>query len=294
MPLQNDNKIYPHLTPFTPVSTDQLLTWAQDMTRQLDQLMKQVVDNYNLHVMNRDAHVSAWNSYRSKRPQLISKPSDTSQLNVLASDSYPVRFVINGVGYEVSSDLTLDLDTAGPGGLRSGLTKAAATLYYIYAVLNSGVIALIGDTNAPTTGPTGYSAWTYLGCVSTLAGSSALAPFRSNGDLIMFSDAVSADHTETSATYQAKTLAIPVNASHVFGMFFVSTVSAGSVLGNISSRNAGGSLFHCEASSTANRAFNSFCVPIETAQTIYMKVQAGTGTVNFRVAGWIEDITRFQ
>ena len=76
-------------------------------------------------------------------------------------------------------------------------------------------------------------------------------------------------------------------------MLFISTVTAGTVLGNVSASNSGGSFLHSETNAVATtRAFVTGFVPIETAQRIYMKVEAGTGTVSFRVIGWLEDQSR--
>lgn len=293
MPIQIDEKVFPHLTPPPPIAESQLLSWAQEISRALDELNRQVVDKYNLHTVNPDAHPKAWKSFKVKRPALVSVSGDTSLLRCYASSTEIVRFIIDGQIHETSSSLNMDLDVAGPGGLRIGLTKASATIYYIYAVLDNGSLALIGDTNTPVVGPAGYSVWSYLGSVSTIASSAAFPSFSISNGFTQFSDSVSSDYTETNATYQPKTLAIPAHASHVYGMFFVSAVGAGTVLGNISSSSTGGNFLHCETSATTNRGFNTGFIPIETSQTLYMKVQSGTGTVSFRINGWLEDPTRF-
>lgn len=294
LPIQIDEKVFPHLTPPSPITEEQLLPWAKEISRALDELNRQVVDKYNLHTINPEAHPMAWKSLKVKRPAMSSVSGSTNLLRCFASTTELIRFIVDGQIYETSVSLDMNLDVAGPGGLRIGLTKAAATIYYIYAVLNNGVIALLGDTVAPTTGPTGYSVWSYLGAVSTLSGSAAFPAFRVSNGFTQFSAQVSADYTETNAAYQAKTLAIPAHASHVYGMFYVSAVGAGTVIGDISASNGGGSFLHTETNAVATgRAFSTGFVPIETSQTVYMKVQSGTGTVNFRVNGWLEDPTRF-
>lgn len=294
MPIQIDEKVFPHLTPPSPVTEDQLLPWAKEISRALDELNRQVVDKYNLHTVNPEAHPKAWKSLKVNRPAMKSVSGSTNLLRCEASVTELIRFIIDGQIYETSVSLDMNLDVAGPGGLRVGLTKAAATIYYIYAILDNGVVALLGDTVAPTTGPTGYSVWSYLGAVSTLAGSAAFPAFRVANGFTQFSDQVSSDYTETNAAYQAKTLAIPAHASHVYGMLYISAVTAGTVLGNISSKNGGGSFLHAETNAVATgRAFSTGFVPIETSQTVYMKVETGTGTVNFRINGWLEDPTRF-
>lgn len=294
MPIQIDEKVFPHLTPPSPVREEELLPWAKEISRALDELNRQVVDKYNLHTINPEAHPKAWKSLKVDRPALISVSGDTSLLRCQASVTEMPRFIIDGQIYETSVSLDMDLDVAGPGGLRIGLTKAAATIYYIYAVLNNGALALLGDTVAPTTGPTGYSVWSYLGSVSTLAGSAAFPAFNISNGFTQHSAPISSDQTETSATYQSKTIAIPAHATHVYGMLFISAVTAGTVLGNVSASNSGGSFLHSETNALATtRSFVTGFVPIETAQRIYMKVEAGTGTVSFRVIGWLEDPSRF-
>lgn len=73
----------------------------------------------------------------------------------------------DGVRYHADGTLTINLASSGLGGLDTG-TEAVSTWYYCYAVPSTtsgefGVVASVTDPGSG--GPTGFTAWKYLGAV---------------------------------------------------------------------------------------------------------------------------------
>jgi hypothetical protein len=66
----------------------------------------------------------------------------------------PAHLTIGGQQYHLTSALQLTL---------SGLS--AATLYFIYAVVSSGVVSLVQSTRVNSLGPVGYTSWKLVGAL---------------------------------------------------------------------------------------------------------------------------------
>lgn len=85
-----------------------------------------------------------------------------------------VRVTVGGQQYAAASGLTLNLAATGFNGLASG-SLVANTLYYIYAVVSSGVLGLIASTSGPAIGPTGFATWKEIGRFRTYTVTAAAA-----------------------------------------------------------------------------------------------------------------------
>lgn len=293
MPIQIDQRIFPHITPPPPDREEDLFDWARDISAALDELNRQVVDKYNLHIRNTHAHPEAWKFMRVKRPAYYNATDGGTTVTIDANVTHPKYFFINGQLYEATSSLTCDLSASGVGGLDTG-SVAANTPYYLYGVNNAGAIGLIASASDPNTGPTGYTYWTYIGALATKSGSAVLSNFKaSNGYLHSDEPIDTANHTgDTTST--AKTLSsMPVTVDKVY----IEIYSSGAeVVGTIitasgQSTNFGPIVARClvAGSTVSNFGF----VPIFTDQTVYLRVSDATFTVNCELYGWIEDPTEW-
>lgn len=81
--------------------------------------------------------------------------NSTISLNAAASVG-ELRVTLGGQQYTSSSALAADISGNGVGGLDTG-SAAANTLYYVYAILDSGSLALVVSAAAPSVGPTGFT-----------------------------------------------------------------------------------------------------------------------------------------
>lgn len=293
MAIQPENKIFPHVVPQAPDSEDELLDWAKSESSSMEELTRQVVDKYNSHIDQTHAHPKSWPVLRIPRPSFKSKVSDTSQLIVPASTAIPARFVIGEKLYEIYSDLTLDLDTSGVGGLRTGLSKAANTIYYLYTVVSGSSVGLIADTNAPSTGVSGYTVSTYLGAFATIAGA-AIAQFVSHrGKFISPATIQEQSHTGDTAL-TALTVRHPVTAKFGIGTAKITgTVAGGTnfVTGFNDSTNATHSVV-LQVNGIENH--NTFEVELDSPTTVYVRTGNAANTAYWRVLGWIEDPTEWN
>jgi hypothetical protein len=83
-------------------------------------------------------------------------PGASSELRVLLND---------GQRYTYTGTLTFDITTSGLGGRDTG--SESNGWWYIYGVpsATAGQLAVVGSISPPSTGPTGYAVWRYLGAV---------------------------------------------------------------------------------------------------------------------------------
>lgn len=179
MPIQPENKIFPVIVPPSPGDLDSLVRWASDLTKAFNDLSSQMIQKFNLHLDQTNAHPKSWAVWRLTRPEFAY--SATDKIVVSASPTQLRYFSIAGTLLEISSDIFCDIDGTGPGGLDEG-TKQPTTTYYVYGINNGGVAAIISSDNAPSTGPVGYEEWTYLGSFTTDGSSHVPNPAPNNVD----------------------------------------------------------------------------------------------------------------
>lgn len=217
---------------------------------------------------------------------------------VPGSSASPSYFTIGGRLYQSFTNLTLTTSVSGVGGLRTGLSISANTLYYLYAVANSKTLFLIADTVAPTTGLTGYAttSWTYLGAFATIA-AGALPFFTNTRGNFLSSGGSGWDVITNNATpATAKTLLIPSTATLVYCRLIWGAVA---VLGDscLVGPNAAEALVAIRATSTTagnnSPGFSSW--PTQTASTLYTNVTtATTDSCTLRPLGFTESPSEFQ
>lgn len=294
MPIQDEKKVPAFLVPQTPEGKDDLIKWAQETNKVLNQINRQFVSYYNLHLDNPYAHPKAWDIWRVYRPYFFSTSASTT-LTLPASSSLPVNFLIGGTLLQVTSNLTMDLNTAGPGGLRSGLTKAANTVYYLYGVKNAGTVALLSDTNDPNTGPSGFSDWTYLGAFVTITAAATIVPFQSvNGRCEL--DVRTSHVTQTGSTsFVSKTITIPTTARFCSGLLEVTGATTTSASATVAGTSAPSDVAHTidNLSATLTTKGQVF-LPIFTPQTVFLQTLVAGNTVGFWVLGWQENIQEWK
>ena len=293
MPIQPENKLAVPNLPSIPAEQEDLIAWAADISRLYSSFARDVVQRFNLHVDQPYAHPKSWATWKIPRPSFKINTSDSSQVVVAASSSQPVNFLIGDTLLQATSTLTMDLDTAGAGGLRSGLSKAANTIYYLYAVNNSGSAALLADTNAPSAGPSGYTDWTYLGAFMTLPGSTAIAAFASAGGVYLASVDLGTVSHSGDTSISGQTIIGPATAKFSLGEILVSGTAVGGsaiVTGFNDTTNMVQSSV-LQVLGLENHVFH--IISLASANTIYLKTNNAANTAYWRVNGWIEDPTEY-
>lgn len=291
MPIQYEQKIFPHLIPPPPETDEDLIEWAKDISYALDDLNRQIVDKLNLHIAGTHAHPAAWRFMRVPRPSF--KYSATDKVVVPATAAKPVYFLIGGQIFEIATDLICDLDGTGPGGLDTG-AKAANTIYYLYGVNNAGVAALVASVTSPATGPTGYSSWTYLGAFHTLSGSSNIPPFTSSsGKYVTVGPSAQSHSGDTN--WNPETYLQPITIKSSFGFLYISGAGGAGDQGQISPVTPGVSglptYVILQVNSIENDVFVE--VPVMTPGTLYLKTTDSVNTVGYWQYGWVEDPTEY-
>jgi hypothetical protein len=221
----------------------------------------------------------------------------STSLKVSGRETNPPKIQINGSLYKLTEDLICNLSISGAGGLRSGLTLTANTVYYLYAVVEGRVVRLIADVVSPEDGPNGFPVWTYIGAFITAPGSSDIAKFISVNGQYMH-DAPSSV-TTTSASWSQKSIKVPVTAKFAMGQLGVTTSSAVQIFVSLSPTStpisSSGSVYHEVDAGSAGNWFGWVTCPILENSSVYMYLSVGGAghTGYFQCNGWIEDLSEF-
>lgn len=289
MAIQPENKIFPHVAPASPDSEDDLLAWSKHISFAFTELSRLLVDRHNSHTFQTHPHPKGWEVLKVPRPSFKSSLADTSRVIVPGSIAIPSRFVIGETLYEIYDNLQMDLDVAGPGGLRIGLTKAANTIYYLYAVVANNTVALLADTRTPDLGPLLYTQRQYLGAFPTVA-AAAIVQFVSHRGRFVSSAQID-QVSSTVASLTTKTIISPATTKASLGQLIITGTAvnnAARVTGfdQNTVNNLSATVF-LQVSGTQN---NMFCeLALDKPTTIYLDTQNSANAAIWRVHGWVEN-----
>jgi len=185
---------------------------------------------------------------------------------------------------------------SGNGGLGTGVTRAASTWYFPFAIINGGAVDAYFDTSVSAANrPAGTTAWRRLGAILT-DGSQNIVTFVQNGDTIRVNEAlVNSGSSNRALTLQ--TMAIPPGViSQPILTGFIQSVNSNadaivlapgtnsavtSTLAQINNQNASGV-----------QVGNGQAIgpPSNTSQQIYLGVNWGGTYVSWGLylTGWID------
>lgn len=229
----------------------------------------------------------------SHKPSFKTNTSDNTQIKVPGSSTSPACVFIDGKLYVNTSDATLDVNTSGRNGLDTG-TVASNTPYYLYAIpATSGrTFDLVCSTADPSTGPTGFSSWSYIGAFCTFSGSATLPYFQSSDGITQF-HLESESESLTSATRTSKTFqTMPTLVKRALFQMSI-TSGASDKTGIISSTDSAtdAAAITRQSNSVDNKAWA--WVPIFTAQTIWMTSDTSS-TFVVELYGWQENPKEYK
>lgn len=169
-------------------------------------------------------------------PILEYNSASVVNIKAVAGASTTINALLNnGARYTYNGTLTVNLTVSGLGGIDIG-SEASSTWYYIYLVPSgvNGQLGAIASITAPTTGPTGYSVWRYIGAIRNDSSSNIIKfyqvencfEYATNVQPIPFTGAGSAD---TSLQTLSLTSYIPATASQVHLGGYIQVNSAGTM-----------------------------------------------------------------
>lgn len=181
------------------------------------------------------------------------------------------------------------------GGLDTG-AEASSTWYYLYLVPSSGddnVLHVRGSVTPPTTGPTGYTNWRYVGAVYNDS-SSDIRQFHQHGSKFLkprvfvslgtTSDAGPVSHSVASQYLPATAYAI------VLDLYIDSTTGACTLQAWPDGAQAGANwaLSYCKGSGDSNITYYEVPTPT-TPKVIYFKKTGTTITGSgYSSLGWVD------
>jgi hypothetical protein len=227
----------------------------------------------------------------SSQIHLHASPGASSQLRAMLND---------GKIYSATAPLTIDLTVSGRGGLDSG-SEASSTWYYAYLVPNSagdGLSALC-SVNDPSTGPTGYSTWRYVGAFRN-NGSSNIVDFVQQGNTFQYKEWVSVFGStlapDSSPASISLATQVPVTANKIMHMLVLhcqdgraAELHIQAVSGSNHSMLDGGTFGYVTGSNTSGQ----FETPIITSQTVWRSLlrTGGSGNIDWAemlATGWVD------
>ena len=152
-------------------------------------------------------------------------PGASSELRVLLND---------GRRYTHTGTLTFNITTSGLGGRDTG--SESNDIWYLYLVPGavSGDLAVVGSITAPSTGPTGYSIWRYIGAVRNLTDIQKFAVSGGIVDYLVTPAAISTSTANNASPVEVDLSSlVPRTASRVFLFAFVQCGSGGGDYGDV-------------------------------------------------------------
>lgn len=236
-------------------------------------------------------------SVKIPRPSFNWNSADSSQLIIPATSLNPATVKIGNSLYKNTSNLVLDLDTAGANGLDTG-AKAGQTVYYIYAILPASGTTFRGcfSVSPPTTGPTGFGTnWSYLGSCFTTAGYFDHCFNYVNG--LYMSTSM---NSPTSTINVSPMTSFTVTASAVAKSFYlhaswISGLAVGDVLqigaDAVSSRKY--TALIATSTTAANNTTSLFWAAASSPSVIFARCN-NTAVASLAVLGWQENPTDYQ
>ena len=213
-----------------------------------------------------------------------------------ASASVPACVFIEGKVYVNTSDATCDLSTSGRDGLDTG-SIAHTQDYYIYAIPESSGrgFDLVASATDPSTGPTGFSNWSYIGSCCTRVGVASFHIFQyHNGtcEILNGETTGETDYEVTSSGGTSQSIQIPVTAKSMHFHAYLDSADATdwAQLGPTSSAY----VLVCQTTDSGGRARSYVELPVFESQTVYVKTRDSGVNMRFRIAGWKEDIGAYK
>lgn len=230
---------------------------------------------------------------RYQKPGYKRHATNDTKVVVDASSTQPAFFIIGGRVHTVISDLTCVLGSVGIGGLSEGSLEIN-TAYYLYAVFDKTKVRLIADKRDPETGPRAVGDWTYLGAFATEETTADIAEFQALNGSVYFDEAIGDEEHTGDTNYTQKTFEnLPVTAR--VGMFEL-RIDGPDIGGYaaLSSSDAHSAIRTGRLSVANQEVIVMACVPILTAQKVYIKTGDADDTVRATLFGWIEDPASYK
>lgn len=228
----------------------------------------------------------------SARKPAYSIASTGTTVTVAAGSSV----IIDGKLYYNSAAEDCNLSTAGRGGLDTG-SSVANTPYYLYAIpaVSGRGFDLVASATAPTTGPTGFSSWSYVGACLTASSSGAFDIFTAVGGFLTCTVGLhSASHTGNT-TRTDKQLICPTTA---INRFVRMQLDVSATLSGTSNRfnavDVAGSAVLLVAPRVSSTHFEWGWVPHLDPQVIWIQCARSDYTVTARLYGWQEDPMEYK
>ena len=295
---KSEQVIFPNAVPTPPDSWVGLMEWARQITETHNEVSRQLFDLYGRHLSDALAHPAMWKANRVNRHPFSVSQDGTTIVKFTCSAENPLYLITGETrqssqpqGYKLytaTSALNCNLAANGLGGLRDGLTVAADTPYYLYAVVNEATEspAILADINDPTIGPAGYGygEWHYQGAVCTFATAANLPRLISSCGITITESFIEQKIIAPGASTVVFN-ALPLTAKHAYLQAF-----ATSGIGNVFTVNDPALVQTSMVAAHKNWIGPSFLM---NRNPQAWNVTLGADDAALMLRGWIEDPTLY-
>jgi len=252
-------------------------------TETLQKNVREVVD---------DARVSLGNT-RYPKPGFYGDSVNRITVPFTSNESERRLLNIAGTIVKPTEDLHCDLSVSGVGGLREGLTLSNITPYYLYGIMDGSNPSLVADIAPPTEGLTGFGiGWTYFGAFATDEFSGEVNEFSSVNGLYISNWPMGTKQQSPFGEVLFEFEAMPLTVDK--GYFFIevdgTVPGSGGTIQGVSGLQA--LVVTLQVSGVPN--YSTGFVPVRTPKSVYVFNSSSSNVTNAHLAGWQEDVMRFQ
>ena len=188
------------------------------------------------------------------------------------------------------------MTASGRNGLDTGAV-AANTPYYLYAIppTSGRTFDPVASVTAPTTGPTGFPKWSYVGACATDSGAASFIGFKASNGFYLANEEFEGENVAAAGARTGKTFAsCPATATKMWVQLIANAGagSAGEAVTLSGLDNTEDSMeVNCHVDSIDDLAVG--WVPIFEASKIYLTPDTNT-QVDCQLMGWQEDPMEYQ
>jgi hypothetical protein len=209
-------------------------------------------------------------------------------VTVPASESNPAKIEIDETVYTNTADTACDLRTLGRTGIDAGVIEQNE-IYYLYGIPNEDgeTFDLVASTAGPTSGPSGFTDWSYIGAFPSAEGGDNLDPFLSRDGRLQ-GDATLGTVTSTLGnTWEDLPLRAPITAFATVGAFQIGGGGNGKSAW-ISGFDTGSDVYEVEVVSGATDTLFLTLYQADR-ELVYMKNEDLNNSARWIPTGWVED-----
>ncbi len=233
--------------------------------------------------------------YLLKRPAFRSSNSSTLDVFVPASKASPAKVYIKGTVYTNETNSDCNIADVGRGGLDIG-SVTANKVYYLYSIPaeTGSTFDLVASASAPTTGPHGFTDWSYIGAFTTDDTATVNPFYSSKGEYISTDILLQTGSTNSDSVVSNQIENVPDGIKFFYGAVFVRSIDNTGYYGIASGDTNLTRGLRQYVTNTGNAYTTAYgFIPALAGKLIYTHVSDSRANMIFALQGWVEDPSEY-